>query len=84
MTIVIAGASGPNLQATLCASSSNGERYSPHHPITCTSQLRYWADGALSCEHTTAPADDVRTRSAINHSVAILLFECAYADGLGA
>ena len=67
-----------NLQATLAASSANADPpMAPHHPITCPGELAYAEDGSLSCPHATAPADDRRTRSCLDHSVAMLLIEAA-------
>lgn len=64
------------LQATLSASSTGtGGGVLPHHPITCTSDLRLEADGSLRCEHSAAPPDDVRTQHCIDHSVSLLLLE---------
>jgi hypothetical protein len=69
-----------NLQATLSSStacSSLAEMGRPHHPITCTSELRLETDGTFACEHTSAPSGDTRTQFCINHSVAMLLIELA-------
>lgn len=66
-----------DLQASVSAASANGDIYTPHHPITCASQLTYDHNGTFSCEHTTVPAEDTRTRSALNHSIALLLIELA-------
>jgi hypothetical protein len=69
-----------NLQATLSSSSATGDEAAtvrPHHPITCTSDLRLEPDGSLVCDHAEAPADDQRTRSCLNHSLALLLMELA-------
>lgn len=65
-----------NLQATLAASSSGlGEPPTPHHPISCTSALCFHDDNTLACEHTQAPAGDLRTQACIDHSIAMLLIE---------
>ena len=67
-----------NLQATLSASSamSPPEGLSiPHHPIPCTSDLRYDDDGSFACEHATVPPGDVRTQLCVDHSIALLLIE---------
>ena len=69
-----------NLQATLSSCSATGDEEAtvrPHHPITCTSDLRLEPDGSLFCDHAEAPADDQRTRSCLNHSLALLLMELA-------
>ena len=64
------------LQATLSSSSSGtGEPVSPHHPITCNTDLRLEADGSLFCEHSGAPPGDVRTQYCIDHSISLLLME---------
>ena len=76
--ITHAGDGSINLQATLSASSamSPPEGISnPHHPITCTSALRYDDDGAFACEHATVPPGDIRTQFCIDHSIALLLIE---------
>lgn len=79
MNLVTRGRGGSiNLQATLSASSALGTGDAtvfPHHPITCAGTLRLDTDGALSCEHASAPPDDVRTQCCIDHSVALLLIE---------
>jgi hypothetical protein len=69
-----------NLQATLSSCSASGDEAAvvrPHHPITCTSELRLEPDGSLLCDHAAAPADDQRTRACVNHSLALLLIELA-------
>jgi hypothetical protein len=69
-----------NLQATLSSCSAGtpaDEVVSPHHPITCTTELRLEDDGTFACRHAAAPSGDLRTRSCINHSVALLLIELA-------
>jgi hypothetical protein len=69
-----------NLQGTLSSSSAGtppDEAVSPHHPITCTTELRLEDDGTFACRHASAPSGDLRTRSCINHSVALLLIELA-------
>ena len=68
------------LQATLSSSSSGtGEPVSPHHPITCNTALRFEGDGRLCCEHSAAPAGDVRTQFCIDHSISLLLMELSAA-----
>ena len=67
-----------NLQATLSASSAVPPEAGlavPHHPITCTSSLRFGEDGAFACEHAIVPPGDVRTQFCIDHSIALLLIE---------
>jgi hypothetical protein len=69
-----------NLQATLSSSSAGtpaDEIAGPHHPITCTTELRFEDDGTFACRHASARSGDLRTRSCINHSVALLLIELA-------
>jgi len=73
---VIVPGGGLKLQATLSSSSSGtGDPVSPHHPITCNSALRLETDGRLSCEHSAAPPDDIRTQFCIDHSISLLLME---------
>jgi hypothetical protein len=73
---VVVPGGGLKLQATLSSSSSGtGETLTPHHPITCNGHLRLEDDGALSCEHTEAPAGDIRTQFCIDHSISLLLME---------
>jgi hypothetical protein len=73
---VIVPGGGLKLQATLSSSSSGtGETLTPHHPITCNGQLRLEDDGALCCDHTEAPAGDIRTQFCIDHSISLLLME---------
>jgi hypothetical protein len=67
-----------NLQATLSLSSATGPDeplVKPHHPITCSSSLRYEEDGTFACGHTEVPPGDVRTQSCLDHTVALLLLE---------
>ncbi|MGH9005386.1 MAG: hypothetical protein ACRDYV_19865, partial [Acidimicrobiia bacterium] len=69
-----------NLQATLSSSTAGTpalDLVDPHHPITCSSDLRLEDDGIFACEHGAAPSGDVRTQSCINQSVAMLLLELA-------
>ena len=69
-----------NLQATLSSCSATADEAAvirPHHPITCTSDLRLEPDGRLACDHAATPADDQRTRTCLNHSLALLLIELA-------
>ena len=73
---VVVPGGGLKLQATLSSSSSGtGETLTPHHPITCNGQLRLEHDGALCCDHTEAPAGDIRTQFCIDHSISLLLME---------
>jgi hypothetical protein len=70
------GTSSFDLQATLAVSSAMAEAPpSPHHPITCTSGLRFYDDNSLACEHAQAPPGDRRTQACIDHSIAMLLIE---------
>lgn len=80
MLSIINGAQGINLQATLSASSATPDlpAYGPHHPITCQSRLFLHEDGTLECEHAVVPPQDHRTQYCLDHSIAILLMECAY------
>jgi hypothetical protein len=66
-----------NLQATLSLSSATGseEAVRPHHPITCSSPLRFEDDGTFACTHATVPPGDARTQSCLDHTVALLLLE---------
>jgi len=81
MNVGLARAATTNLQATLSSASATGDEAAtsvrPHHPITCTSALRLEPDGSLVCDHAAAPAGDQRTRSCLNHSLALLLMELA-------
>jgi hypothetical protein len=66
-----------NLQTTLAgANPPTDPPPTPHHPLTCKDELLWLDDdGRMGCEHTQVPADDRRTRGAIDQSVAILLLE---------
>ena len=67
-----------NLQATLSLSSATGQDDNPvrpHHPITCSSPLRFEDDGTFACTHASVPPGDVRTQSCLDHTVALLLLE---------
>jgi hypothetical protein len=66
-----------NLQSTLAAASPPTEPAPmPHHPIMCRDELLWLEeDGRMGCEHTQVAADDRRTQSCIDHSVALLLIE---------
>jgi len=67
-----------NLQATLSLSSAPGPdqpTVRPHHPITCSSSLRYEEDGTFACGHASVPPGDVRTQSCVDHTIALLLLE---------
>jgi hypothetical protein len=68
---------GLNLQATLSIASSStpAERVIPHHPITCTGELRFEDDGTFACNHAEAAPEDTRTRLCLDHTVALLLIE---------
>ena len=73
---VVTQGGGLKLQATLSSSSSGtGEVLTPHHPITCNGDLRLEANGSLSCNHSVAPAGDIRTQFCIDHSISLLLME---------
>ncbi|HEV7864196.1 MAG TPA: hypothetical protein VGR20_15905 [Acidimicrobiia bacterium] len=73
---IITPGGGLKLQATLSSSTSGtGEVLSPHHPITCTGELRLEYDGSLCCNHSSAPPGDVRTQFCIDHSISLLLME---------
>lgn len=81
MNVTFARPAMLKLQATLSSSSVPVDEaplsVQPHHPITCTSDLRLEPDGSLLCDHAAAPADDERTRFCLNHSLALLLMELA-------
>lgn len=66
-----------NLQSTLSSSSviEQSEPTRPHHPITCSTELRLEDDGTFACEHTSVPPGDVRTQLCLDHTVALLLIE---------
>jgi hypothetical protein len=67
-----------NLQATLSLSSLTGTDEAPvrpHHPVTCSSQLRFEEDGTFACGHASVPPGDRRTQSCLDHTVALLLVE---------
>ena len=79
-TVTTARPSGMTpLQASLAAASSgtDADRPSPHHPITCDGELRYFEDGTFACPHTAVPPEDVRTKFCLDHSIALLLVELA-------
>lgn len=66
------------LQAVLASTSIMDEPTNYHHPIACyEGGLRLDGDGALHCDHATAGPDSPRTRTCLNHSVAVLLMELA-------
>jgi hypothetical protein len=70
-----------NLQATLSLSSAPGldqPPVRPHHPITCSSPLRYEDDGPFACGHAEVPPGDVRTQSCVDHTIALLLLELVH------
>ena len=79
MNLAIRAPSGElNLQATLSLASATGPAEAsvrPHHPITCSSPLRFEEDGTFACRHASVPPDDARTKSCLDHSVALLLME---------
>jgi hypothetical protein len=81
MTIIFGRANTVNLQATLSTATGTGgppaPAVDPHHPITCTSELRLEPDGTFACEHSKAPSGDPRTQFCLNHSLALLLIELA-------
>ena len=81
MTLIYARANIMNLQATLSSASASADPETPavlpHHPITCSTELRLEPDGRLGCDHSTVPAGDRRTQSCLNHSLALLLIEPA-------
>jgi hypothetical protein len=81
MVTILGTAKPTSLQAILSSASApaipDTGAALPHHPITCTSELRLEPDGTLACEHATASVGDARTRSCLNHSLALLLIELA-------
>lgn len=66
-----------NLQTTLSATASPVDGYPTHHPIQCKTVIVLEEDGRMACEHGYVPADDPRTQSCIDQSVAILIIELA-------
>lgn len=66
-----------SLQSTLSSTSQSPEIVRPHHPITCTGDLRYNEDNSTECDHCRVAPDDHRMGQVLNHTVAILLMECA-------
>lgn len=71
---------GLSLQSVLASGSASGvNMVLPHHPITCTSELRLEEDGSLHCPHAKTEPNDRRTMSCLQSSVAILLIELAFA-----
>ena len=79
MNLAVRAAGGDlNLQATLSLSSATGPdqpSVRPHHPITCSSPLRYEEDGSFACRHASVPPGDARTQSCLDHTIALLLLE---------
>jgi hypothetical protein len=76
--IIYSGVGESALQPILSTSSAfvegeDGVR--PHHPVTCSDNLRYDDDGVLMCDHAAVPADDRRTRFCLHYSVSLLLIE---------
>lgn len=72
------GESSSQLQSTISAATSGVGELPPgvlHHPITCTSELGFDSEGVLSCSHYKVPADDMRTKACLVHSLAILIIE---------
>lgn len=69
-----------SLQATLAACTATGlaVQVRPHHPITCSEQLRLEDDGTLTCAHGAAPPDDERTQYCLDLSLAVLLIELSH------
>jgi hypothetical protein len=47
----------------------------PHHPLACGGPLQYHEDGTMQCEHAVTWPQDRRARTAINHSIALLILE---------
>lgn len=70
-----------DLQTALSAFSqlSTDPKVEPHHPITCSSTLRYEEDGSFNCPHAEVTADNPRLVAVLNHSIAILILEQAMA-----
>lgn len=76
--VTCATVGGSELQPILSTSSAfvegkDGVR--PHHPVTCSDNLRYDDDGVLACDHAAVPVDDLRTRFCLHFSVSLLLLE---------
>lgn len=65
-----------NLQATISSASAIHQVVTPHHPVTCTGPL-FVDDDSFYCDHAKVALDEERTRAAIIHSIAILMFEIA-------
>lgn len=73
---VMPGTNYLNLQTTISSMSVTNEVVSPHHPVTCPGPL-YVDDDSFYCDHAKVSLDEERTRAAIIHSIAILMFEIA-------
>lgn len=75
------GMSAPQLQST-CSAATSGVLspglQGPHHPITCTSKLYWDEDDTFSCEHSSVPGDDPRSKSCLIHSMALMIIEEAF------
>ena len=67
-----------NLQATLAATAPSCDSPLAHHPLICTGRLSYYSDGRFQCDHALAPADDERSKHAVQTSIALLLMEIAH------
>lgn len=80
MNVIFGRTAEVNLQATLSSASAGSNEATavkPHHPITCSSELRFEPDGNFECDHASVPGGEQRTRSCVNHSLALLLIELA-------
>jgi hypothetical protein len=76
--ITYSEAGGSALQPILSSSSAfveTEDAVRPHHPVTCSDNLRYDDEGRLECDHASAPPDDLRTRFCLHYSVSLLLLE---------
>lgn len=73
--------SSSTLQSTISAATSGIGELPPgviHHPLTCIGKLYYDENGVFSCEHFEVPADDIRTKAGLIHSVALLIIEMGF------
>lgn len=68
-----------NLQATLSAASASVNQVPPfpHHPVTCSGELRFNEDNSFECDHARAEPGNERTQHCITHSIALLLINLA-------
>lgn len=75
MTYIIGCNGVVELQAALAAHTQDpGMAGMLHHPISCTDELEL-DEWEFRCPHVRVPISEWRTMSAIQHSIAILIFE---------